>query len=123
MGGSRAAEGPPVTRRPWNIRPERGLRDRRGNPLKRGPHRAGRCLRRVPHGEGFARWARMLGAQIEYVLEEQDVPAAELAAACGVWESTVQRWLTGAKPPTTRRLKQIADALGVLVLDLMPRAS
>lgn len=88
-----------------------------------GPHRHGRCLRRVQHGEGFRRWAQMLGAQLQHVLEEQDVPADELAAACNVWASTVHHWLSGSKPPTMRRLKQIADALGVLVADLMPRAS
>jgi ribosome-binding protein aMBF1 (putative translation factor) len=106
----------------FNVRPDAGA-DVRGRPLRRGPQRTGRCLRRVPHGEGFDRWARMLGAQIQHVREEQDVPASELAAAIGVWETTIHKWERGARQPTTRRLKQIADALGVLVMDLMPRAS
>jgi transcriptional regulator with XRE-family HTH domain len=106
----------------YGVRPDAGV-DRKGRPYKRGPHRTGRCLRRVEHGEGFASWARMLGEQLDHVLEELDVPADELAAAIGVEGSLVRKWILGTRTPSTRRLKQIADALGVLVADLMPRAS
>lgn len=112
-----------AARRPYNVRPELGLVDARGNPLKRGPQRTGRCLRRVPFGEGFREWARLLGAQIQHVREELDVPVSELAAAIGVTESGIHKLERGDSVASTRRLKQIADALGVLACDLMPRAS
>jgi DNA-binding XRE family transcriptional regulator len=94
-----------------------------GRPLVRGRQLNGRCLRRVPRGEGFARWSRMLGAQIQHVREDLEVPVSELAAACGCWEETLHRIERGDARPSLALLKQIADALGVLVADLMPRAS
>lgn len=90
---------------------------------QRGRERHGKCLRRVARGEGFERWAEMLGAQMQHVREELDVPASELAAAIGVRHTTVHHWEAGDIAPPLRRLKQVADALGVLVMDLMPRAS
>jgi ribosome-binding protein aMBF1 (putative translation factor) len=87
------------------------------------PELTGRCLRRVPFGEGYRTWARMMGEQLQHVREECGVPAVELAAAIGVEECSVRRMERGDAPPTLRRLKQIADALGVLVMDLVPRAS
>ncbi len=88
-----------------------------------GPERNGKCLRRVPYKEGAREWIGMLGAQIDHVLDEQDVPVSELAAALGVREETVHRWIRGDKPPSICRIKQIADALGVMAFDLLPRAA
>lgn len=85
-----------------------------------GKHRYGKCLRLVPYGEGFERWAKALGAQIQRVRESLDIARSELAAACNMWESTIARMELGKTSPSTRRLKQMADAMGVKVSDLIP---
>ncbi|HET9063758.1 MAG TPA: helix-turn-helix transcriptional regulator [Candidatus Binatia bacterium] len=95
--------------------------DSRGRPLRRGRQLTGRCLRCVPRGEGMRAWQRLLGAQIQHVRESLGVPVSELAAACGCWEQTLHH-IEAGRGTSLARLKQIADALGVLVADLMPRA-
>lgn len=87
----------------------------------RGSHwRRGKCLRAVSLGEGWSSWSELFAERMRAVREEQDIAVSELAAAIGVWDETVHRWERGASTPSVQRLKQMADALGVLPSDLLP---
>lgn len=104
------------SRIPW----ERGGRN--GAVYKRGPQLRGHAVRSVRRGEGMADFALALGERIRTVRVEAQVSADELAAACGVHVTTVHHWESGSmrKRPTLARIVQIAIALGVQPVDLMP---
>lgn len=116
-----------VERTPEDLLPNI-IRRKVGRPMG-SVDRRGRCLHRVKFTNepafrsAYRRYAEMQGDQLRHVREELDIPADELAAACGVSPKTVWKWESGVNPPTLRRLVQISFALGVLVMDLVPRAS
>jgi DNA-binding XRE family transcriptional regulator len=100
-----------------------GSVDSRGRSRhKRGPHLYGKCMRAVPLGEGVGRFLESVGDRIRAIRIENEVSVDELAAACGVHKATVHGWESnyGRRAITLSRIVQVAKALGVLPLDLMP---
>ncbi len=84
------------------------------------PTGSGKAIRRVPYREADWILAVNMGEQIQKIREEQSVTQDELGAAVGVSRFMVSKWERGACLCPTRRLYQIAQALGVRMADLIP---
>lgn len=54
-----------------------------------------------------------IGGPLRALLEERFLTHAELAAALGVHEQNVSRWVRNETGPQKRRLRQIAEFFGV----------
>lgn len=80
----------------------------------------GRATRAVPRSEPYVRYMAAVGVRIRELREEQDVSAAELAAALSIDPATVLRWERGDRTtPSIANLYRIAMALGVRVADIV----
>ena len=88
-----------------------------GRPLG-SRDRHGRCVRAVPLVEAY-RTVAQIGAHIRVLREEQDVSAAELAAALEIDPGTVLNWEAGRRRPTLTACVRIATALGVRLVDVV----
>lgn len=68
------------------------------------PRRQHSILRKRPH---------RIGGPLSTLLDERFLTHAELAAALGVHQQNVSRWVRNETGPYNRRLRQIADFFGV----------
>ena len=87
----------------------------------------GKAIRRVELGERFEEFAEEVCERIRTVRLEQGVSVDELAAALGVTKGFVHSWENANRKahgrkvcPTLERIVQIAIALGVRPIDLIP---
>lgn len=98
---------------------KRGVR----RPVGRPPgslDRTGKALRTVPYAEADWILAAAMGEKIRAVRDEQGLALAELAAAIGIHLSNIARYESGEMLAPTRRLYQMAQAMGVRMIDLIP---
>ena len=58
------------------------------------------------------------GERLKGLLREKSIPQIEIAAACGVTDSTVNHWVQGRKEPKSRYLPFIARRLGMTIDEL-----
>ncbi|MBM4722565.1 helix-turn-helix domain-containing protein [Rhodococcus hoagii] len=63
----------------------------------------------------MSNWSDFLRAR----LDDRGWDAARLAAEAGVTPSIVSRWMSGAHKPTADRVRAVAEALDVSVMDAM----
>jgi transcriptional regulator with XRE-family HTH domain len=63
-----------------------------------------------------------IGREIRRLREEKDWSQAQLAVYAGSSQPTVNQVESGKRNPSTRTLEKFADALGVEVADLFPKA-
>lgn len=63
----------------------------------------------------MSNWSDFLRAR----LDDRGWDAAHLAAEAGVTPSIVSRWMSGAHKPTADRVRAVADALNVSVMEAM----
>lgn len=61
-----------------------------------------------------------IGARIRAQRKERCMTQAQLAAAVGCWQKDISRWEKDCGTPSVYALKQIAQALGCLIDDLVP---
>lgn len=59
------------------------------------------------------------GEKFTKLLEEKQVMRIDIAAACGVTDSTVSQWVHDRKEPRSRYLPFIARRLGITVDELL----
>lgn len=81
--------------------------------------RLGRACRAVPLSEPYIRYMAAVAERIRELREEQDIAAAEIAAALSVDPLTVHAWEAGRRTPTVANLYRIAAALGVRIADIV----
>lgn len=81
--------------------------------------RLGRACRAVPVTEPYVRYMALVGERLRELREEQDIAAAEIAAALSVDRATVLHWERGRRTPTIANLYRLAAALGVRVADIV----
>lgn len=84
------------------------------------PTGSGKALRRVPYREADWILACGIGECIRDLREEAKLTQDELGAACEVSGFMVSKWERGYVLCPTRRLYQIAQALGCRIMDLIP---
>lgn len=62
--------------------------------------------------------ASRIGRQIELLLEEREITRKELAAAIGVTEAAICRYISGDRDPKAITVSKIAKVLGVSMDEL-----
>lgn len=65
---------------------------------------------------------RAIHARIKKLRADAGLSQSDLAAKCGVDETAVSHWETGASAPTGSRLPTVANALGVTIDELYREA-